>query len=109
MPSELATQRKLIFINLLNGVSVAQVAQAFHRQSEKEVMDDFRYVALKIKSYAFQRGMPYIALETVKEAQGSKIMILGILEKINLDVLPVFSSVRSNAVDNFDQLQGVLR
>lgn len=99
MASELATERKLIFLNLLNGVPVAQVAQAFHRQTEKEVMDDFRFVALKIKAYAFQRVMPYIPLESVAEAQANKIQILGILEKVNLDVLPVFSSIKAELVE----------
>lgn len=97
MPSELAAERKLIFINLLNGVPVAQVAQGFHRQTEKEVMDDFRFVALKIKAYAFQRVMPYIPLESVAEARSNKIHILEILEKVNLDVLPVFSSIKTES------------
>ena len=78
---------------------VSQVAQAFHRQTEKEVMDDFRFVALKIKSYAFQRVMPYIPLESVAEAQQNKIYILGILDKLNLDVLPVYSSIKANPVE----------
>ncbi len=83
----------------MNGVPVEQIAKAFHRQSEKEVMDDFRFVALKIKSYAFQRVMPYIPLETVAEAQANKMLILGILEKLNLDVLPVYSSIKVNKLE----------
>lgn len=100
--SELATERKLIFQNLLNGVPVAQVAQAFHRASEKEVLEDFRFVALKIKCYAFQRAFPYIPMDTVAEAAQNKMAILDILSKVNLDVLPVFSSVK---VEGFNPLE----
>ena len=99
MQSERATERKLIFGNLLNGVAPAQVAQAFHKASEKEVMQDFAYVALKIKCYAFQRAMPYIPCDTVAEAMQNKILILGILDKLNLDVLPVFSSIKTGKVE----------
>ena len=100
MPSDLAIERKLIFTNLLNGVPVGQVAQAFNRQTEKEVMDDFRFVAMKIKSYAFQRLMPYIALDTIAEAMQNKFLILGILEKVNLDILPMFSSFNVEKVED---------
>ena len=99
MPSQLATERKLIFTNLLNGVPIEQVAQNFHRQTEKEVMEDFRFVVLKIKCYAFQRVMPYIPMETVAEARTNKLQLLALVEKLNLDVLPVYSSIYTQPVE----------
>lgn len=100
MTSEKATERKLIFINLLNGVDVKTVAQTFRKESEKEVMDEFRFVALKIKNYAFQRVMPHIPCDTVAEARANKIIIFGILEKINLDVVPIFKAINSTSLEN---------
>lgn len=99
--SALATERRLIFLNLMNGVPVESVAKTFHRQTEKEVWDDFRFVALKIKSYAFQRVMPYIPLDNVQEAQANKILIISILGKLNLDVMPVFKTITAQPVEGF--------
>jgi len=98
--SELAEERKLIFTNLLNGVPVANVAQAFHRATEAAVMDDFKYVALKIKGYMFARAMPFIPLDTVAEAMQNKFQVLDILAKVNLDVLPEFSSISANKLED---------
>ena len=98
--SELAEERKLIFTNLLNGVPVANVAQAFHRDSVAAVMDDFKFVALKIKGYMFARAMPFIPLDTVAEAMQNKFQVLDILAKVNLDVLPEFSSISANKLED---------
>ena len=100
MSSELAEERKLIFINLLNNVPVENVAQAFHRDSVAAVMDDFKFVALKIKSYMFARAMPFIPLDTVAEAMQNKFQVLDILAKVNLDVLPEFTKVSANKLED---------
>jgi hypothetical protein len=92
MLSDRATEKKLIFTNLLNGVSVVECAKAFNKKTEKEVMDDFNFVALKIKSYIFVRVMPYIPLDTVAEAQANKLQVLALLEKVNLEIVPAFKS-----------------
>ena len=99
MATEKATERKLIFINLLNGVDIVEVAKTFHKQSEKEVMDDFRFVALKIKSYVFARAMPYIDCGTIAEARANKMQLLIILDKLNLDTVPIYSSITVNKVE----------
>jgi hypothetical protein len=94
--SELATERKLIFINLVNGVPIHTVAQTFHRESERVVLDDFRFVALKIKSYMFSRAMPFIPLEHPHEVAQNKSLVFDLLNKVNLDVLPAFSKITSS-------------
>jgi hypothetical protein len=99
MASEKATERKLIFINLLNGVSIAEVAKTFHKETEKEVLDEFRFVALKIKSYLFQRAMPYIPFDTVAEARSNRVQFLILVDKLNLDVVPVFSRIVTQKVE----------
>lgn len=100
MPSERATERKLIFINLLNGVSPEQVARDFHKNTIAEIMEDFRFVALKLKSYGFQRAMPYIHCDTIDEARQSKLTLLVLLEKVNLDVVSVFSSIKPKPIES---------
>ena len=94
-----AVDRELIFTNLLNGVSAPEVARAFHKDSEREVMEDFKFVALKIKSDVFARAMPYIPCDTVAEAMGNRIVIFGILNKINLDTVPIYSSIKISKVE----------
>lgn len=94
-----AAERRLIFENLANGVGVEQVARDFGKNSIEEVMVDFRFVALKIKSYAFARLMPYIALDSVEHARQNRFVALTILAKLNLEVVPMFSSIKGNETD----------
>lgn len=94
--SELATERKLIFINLVNGVPIPTVAQTFHRESERAVLDDFRFVALKIKSYMFARAMPFIPIEHPRDVVQNKSLVFDLLDRVNLDVLPAFSKITSS-------------
>lgn len=98
--SEKATERELIFCNLLNGVSVIDVAKAFHKETENQVMEDFRFVALKIKGYIFARAMPFIPLDTIAEAMQNKFMVLDLLKKVNLDVAPEFSNITTGKVED---------
>jgi hypothetical protein len=63
----LADVRRLIFVNLANGVQVPDVMVAY-RLSEKEVLDHFRFVSRKIWGYRFERGLPYIRCETPQDA-----------------------------------------
>ena len=91
--SEKAIERELIFANLLNGVPPENVAQAFNKESVAQVMDEFRYVALKIKSYMFSRAMPYIPLDTIAEAMQNKLQALDLLTKVKLDALPAYKQI----------------
>jgi len=98
---ELATERKLIFTNLLNGVPLAEVAQAFNKQSEAEVVESFRFVALKIRGYIFQRAMPHVPCDTVAEAMQNRLLLMGILEKLNLETLPAFAKITDAPLEEF--------
>lgn len=100
MRSEKATERELIFINLVNGVPIADVAKAFHKETENQVMEDFRFVALKIKNYMFARAMPFISLDTVAEAMQNKLQAFELLNKVNLDVLPQFQKITANKIED---------
>lgn len=95
-----ATDRKLLFINLVNGVSIPEVARAFHKNSDAEVMADFKFVSLKIRSYIFQRAMPYLPCDTIEEAKQNRIVFFGILDKLNLDVVPAFSKITAAKVED---------
>jgi len=77
----LAETRRLIFKNLANGVVVEKVMAAFGL-SEKEVLDHFRFVARKIWGYRFERGMPYIKVETPADARCQVAPLLHTLKRI---------------------------
>lgn len=87
-------RRKLTFANLLNGVPVGQIMVAFG-MSEKEVMDDFRFVAAKIRSYRFERGMPLFPTATIAECREAKVELLYALQRVNADKDPVFSRIET--------------
>lgn len=92
MESTRSLERRLIFQNLANGVPIAIVARDFHKQPF-EVMDDFRFVVSKIKSYGFVRVMPYIPCETLELANKNRVFLFDLLEKLNLDNAPAIASI----------------
>ncbi|GEM_PF-6587242 len=86
--------RKMIFINIMNGVSCAELARNF-ALSIDEVREIFLLVVLKIKSYAMLRAIPDIVglrLEEVEIARKHRCLLLEILPKLNLEILPKFNS-----------------
>lgn len=88
------TRRALVFGNLLNGVAVPAVMEAF-RLSEAEVMADFDFVITKIRSYRFERGIPLIQCGTITEAKAHKVELLDTMRKCNLNKQAVYSRVDS--------------
>lgn len=97
--------RALIFANLLNGVSAAQVAQAFHKQSEDEVLQIFGFILRKIKSYCFLRArqknaLPLIIANDVKTAQKYRLTCLSVLPKLNIDKEPQFRDIHNEIVNH---------
>jgi len=89
----------MIFINLANGVPLAGVMAAF-RRSEKEVMDDFWFVASKIRSYRFERGAPMLPILSIADARGAnRAAILLTLRNVNLTVDPKFSKIDTEKLD----------
>ena len=48
----------------------------------------------------FARAKPFIPLDTVAEAMQNKFQVLDILAKVNLDVLPEFSSISANKLED---------
>lgn len=85
-------RRRLVYTNLLNFLPVERVMVAFE-MSEKEVMDDFRFVALKIRSYKFERQMPPVAGETIELARANRVDLLITLGKLNLNRDPTYSRI----------------
>ena len=94
-----ADDRKLMVQNLLNGVSAQQVAQVFDK-TEAYVSDLFNYSMVKIRSYLFERAMPPIPCDTLQKARENRMVLLGYLEKVNLDRSPKFKTVEYSAVDS---------
>lgn len=87
-----AERRRLVFSNLANGVSVEQLMVAF-RLSAKEVLDDFAFVAAKIRSYRFERGQPFLPVDTVENVRAQRPALLFTLSRLNLDKPAVFSKI----------------
>lgn len=90
-------ERILIFSNLLNGVSIEQVARDF-KKSLDEVQRDFSYVLRKIKSYCFLRqtkkGFAPITASTIEEAKKFRLTCFSVLPNIKLDKEPQFKDIQ---------------
>lgn len=92
-------RRKLVFTNLCNGVSVPRVMEAM-RLSEKEVMDDFKFVITKIRSYRFERSQPLIACGSVEDARTNRVQLLQTMIRCNLNTQAVYSRVETLPLEN---------
>lgn len=93
--------RALIFSNLLNGVPLGQVAQAFHK-TESEINQIFSFVLRKIKSYCFvrqtQKAYPTITASTLEDAKKYRLTCLEVLPKLNLDKDSQFKDIQTELV-----------
>lgn len=85
-------RRRLVFCNLLNGVPIPEIMTAL-KMSEKEVMDDFRYGAQKVRSYIFERGMMLVPMETIQEAQRSQAYLAHVASRVNFGKDPRFNKI----------------
>lgn len=94
MAGAIGERRRLVFSNLLNGVSVEQVMVTF-KLSAKEVMDDYEFVARKIRSYRFERGQPFLLCDTIANARGSREALLFTLSRLNTDTDPKFACIQT--------------
>lgn len=74
-------ERRLIFVNIANGVPIQQVMSVF-RRSEKEVMDEVRFVGKKIAEYRFRRHMPPLSCDTLQEISVHRAALLETLNKL---------------------------
>lgn len=77
----LGQDRRLIFENVANGVPIQQVMNVF-RRSEKEVMDEVRFVGKKVAEYRFRRHMPPLGCDTLNELRINRAAILETLRKL---------------------------
>lgn len=89
--------QKIIFSNLINGVPVPQVAQAFHT-TENEVMRVFSFVLRKIKNYIFLRQLPMIVASDIESARRYQITCLQVLPKLNLSKEPEYRDIQVEVV-----------
>jgi hypothetical protein len=87
-------RRKLVFTNLVNGVPVPSVMEALYL-SEKEVMDDFWFVARKIRSYRFERGKPLLPIDSIVQARNQRIELLLTMSRLNLETPAAYRQITS--------------
>lgn len=85
-------RRRLVYVNLLNGLSVEQVMVALHL-SEKQVLDDFAFCSTKVRSYRFERAMPLVECATLAQARANRAEILYTLTRLNLGKDAAFSKI----------------
>jgi len=78
---QVGEDRRLIFENVANGVPIQQVMSVF-RKSEKEVMDEVRFVGKKVAEYRFRRHQPPLACDTLNELRINRVAILETLRKL---------------------------
>lgn len=74
-------ERRLIFQNVANGVSIEKIKAAFHR-SEKEVWDDVEFVGRKIREYRFRRHLPPLEHQGVRAITLNRKALLETLSKL---------------------------
>lgn len=77
----LGEQRRLIFVNLANGVPIEQVMAAFHR-SEAEVLREMEFVGKKLREYRFKRHLPPLACETLRDIRFNRRALLECIVKL---------------------------
>ena len=77
----LGEERRLIFENVANGVPIQQVMSVF-RRSEKQVMDEVKFVAKKIAEYRFRRHAPPLGCSTLNEISFNRRPLLETLRKL---------------------------
>lgn len=91
---KMAERRKLIFQNLVNGVPQEALRETF-QATDKEIGGIFEYVTRKVRSYRFERGMPFVKCDTVDAARRNQALVLHTLERLNLSKDPKFSKIES--------------
>jgi hypothetical protein len=79
---QLGEERRLIFVNVANGVPIQQVMSAF-RKSEKEVMDDVRFIGRKIAEYRFRGRLPPLSCSTLHDISWHRRALLETLERLS--------------------------
>jgi hypothetical protein len=77
----LGEDRRLIFENVANGVPIQQVMSVF-RRSEKEVMDEVRFVGKKLCEYRFRRHQPPLSCTTLNEIFTNRAALLDTLRRL---------------------------
>lgn len=99
---KLAEERKLIFANLVNGVPRQHVMETFQK-SEHEVDAIYGFVATKVISYRFERGMPFVNCRSLDDAIRNKALVLHSLERVNLQTDPKYNNVQTAPIDPQNQ------
>lgn len=77
----LGEDRRLIFENVANGVPIQQVMSVY-RRSEKEVMDDVKFVGRKIAEYRFRRHQPPLSCDNLNEIRINRRALLDTLRRL---------------------------
>lgn len=77
----LGEDRRLIFENVANGVPIQQIMSVY-RRSEKEVMEEVRFVGKKIAEYRFRRHQPPLSCTTLNEIFINRLALLDTLRKL---------------------------
>lgn len=87
-------RRRLVFTNLCNGVPVHSLMESL-RLSEKDVMRDFNFVVMKLRSYRFERAMPLLFIKTIDDARAVRVEALLTLQKLNLGRDPAYPNIET--------------
>jgi len=85
-PRKRGEERRLIFQNVANGVSIEKIMATF-RRSEKEVWDEVEFVGRKIREYRFRRHLPPLENQGIRAIQLNRRALLETLDKLGPNYL----------------------
>jgi hypothetical protein len=94
--------RKLIYMNILNGVQISTLSRVFH-VPDADIKRDFDFITQKIKLYCYKNAMPPIKCDTLESAQQNRLDILPILDVINLEIQPDLKIVTEHLTPEFTE------
>jgi len=112
----LASDRRLIFENVANGVAIETIMAAF-RRSRLEVQKDVEFVANKIREYRFRRlaigsahARHMVPCGTYAEIRANRHSLLETLRKLGPEALSsplVISRIETQRIDSDEAIEEV--
>jgi hypothetical protein len=97
----LGEDRRMIFSNVANGVPIQQIMSAF-RRSEKEVMDEVKFVGWKIGEYRHRAKLPPLNCESLKDISWNRLALLETLQKLGPNFLGTALALPARMVEQID-------
>ena len=84
--------KKLVYSNLANGVSVEAVSAAFEI-SPQAVTATFKEVGLQLAGHMVHEATPYVPCQTVEAARANRVKLLPMLAGLELTDTPRYRRV----------------